>query len=231
MQSENIGELAAALAKAQSAMPNASKDATNPHFKSRYADLASIWDACRKPLTDNGLAVIQAPVSVEAGYVGLTTTLLHASGQWIAETVSAPLTQNTAQSVGSALTYLRRYALAAMVGVAPDDDDGNTASQPAQAQPYPRTSYTAPTNVTTSVNTSTGEIVDPSVLSDKQYGLIKGLIKKGEWQETDWIEWAKAAGYPIETLRDLSKRAATEMIDALKAELDKPVEAAPFERW
>lgn len=222
MQSENIGELAAALAKAQAAMPNASKDATNPHFKSRYADLASIWDACRKPLSDNGLAIVQAPVASEPGYVGLTTTLLHASGQWIAETVSAPLTQNTAQSVGSALTYLRRYALAAMVGVAPDDDDGNTASQP--TQPAQRTAYTPPATV----NTSTGEIVDPSVMSDKQYGLIKGLIKKGEWQESDWIDWAKQAGYQIETLRDLSKRAATEMIDALKAELDKPVEAAPF---
>lgn len=223
MQSENIGELAAALSKAQAAMPNASKDATNPHFKSRYADLASIWDACRKPLTDNGLAVIQAPVAAEPGYVGLTTTLLHASGQWIAETVSAPLTQNTAQSIGSALTYLRRYALAAMVGVAPDDDDGNTASQPS-AQPAQRTSYTP----LAAVNQSTGEIVDPSVVSEKQYGLIKGLIKKGGWQDSDWLTWANENGYQIETLRDLSKRQATDMIDAIKAELDKPVEAAPF---
>lgn len=224
MQSTTIGALAAALAKAQAAMPNASKDATNPHFKSRYADLASIWDACRKPLTENGLAVIQAPVSAEPGYVGLTTTLLHSSGEWISETVGAPLTQNTAQSVGSALTYLRRYALAAMVGVAPDDDDGNPASQP-QSQPAQRTVYTPPATV----NQSTGEIVDPSVVSEKQYGLIKGLIKKGGWEDADWLGWAKQAGYQIATLRDLSKRQATDMIDALKAELDKPVEAAPVE--
>ena len=128
MQSEQIGELAAALAKAQAVMQGATKDATNPHFKSKYADLASIWDACRKPLSDNGLAVVQSPVDAEAGSVGLTTTLLHSSGQWISATVSAPLQQNTAQAVGSAITYLRRYALAAMVGVAPDDDDGNAAS-------------------------------------------------------------------------------------------------------
>lgn len=149
MQSEQIGELAAALAKAQAVMQGASKDATNPHFKSKYADLASIWDACRKPLSDNGLAVVQLPVESEVGSVGLTTTLLHSSGQWIQSTVSAPLQQNTAQAVGSAITYLRRYSLAAVAGVAPDDDDGSAASQPAQrsqAQPQRKADYVpAPT--------------------------------------------------------------------------------------
>lgn len=141
MQSENIGELAAALAKAQAVMQGASKDQTNPHFKSKYADLASIWDACRKPLSDNGLAVVQSPVDAEGGSVGLTTTLLHSSGQWMSSTVSAPLQQNTAQAVGSAITYLRRYALAAMVGVAPDDDDGNAASATPQRPQTARADY------------------------------------------------------------------------------------------
>lgn len=140
--SEQINELAAALAKAQAAMKPAAKDSENPHFRSKYADLASIWEACRKPLTDNGLSIVQAPADAGDGVVSLRTLLLHSSGQWMATTVSARLTKNDAQGVGSALTYLRRYSLAGMVGVVADeDDDGNAASagpqrasQPAQRQ-------------------------------------------------------------------------------------------------
>lgn len=129
--SEQIDALAAALAKAQAAMKPAAKDSENPHFRSKYADLASIWDSCRKPLTDNGLSVVQAPADAGDGVVALRTVLLHASGQWMATTVSARLTKNDAQGVGSALTYLRRYSLAGMVGVVADeDDDGNAASRP-----------------------------------------------------------------------------------------------------
>lgn len=230
MQSENIGELAAALAKAQAAIPPVRKDKTakiptkaGSSYSYSYSDLAGIWDAIRSPLSDNGLSVVQMPGQSD-GWVSVETMLMHASGQWISSTVSARTGDTTPQAIGSAITYLRRYALGPMIGVvSDDDDDGNTASQP-QAQPAQRTVYAPPATV----NTATGEIVDPSVVSDKQYGLIKGLIKKGEWQESDWIDWAKQAGYQIETLQDLSKRQATDMIDALKAGLDKPVEAAPF---
>lgn len=124
-----LNELAAALAKAQGQLKAAIKDATNPHFKSSYADLASVWEACRKPLSDNGLSVVQVPVEAPAGYVGLRTVLLHSSGQSISEVFYMPVSQpNNPQSVGSALTYARRYALSAYVGIAPEDDDGNSAS-------------------------------------------------------------------------------------------------------
>lgn len=134
-QSDNIGELAKALAAAQGEMSAAAKDATNPHFKTRYADLASIMDACRGPLTKHGLSVVQLPGRGDDGAVTLTTMLMHASGQHIGSTVGARPAQENPQVVGSILTYLRRYALASVVGVVSDDDDGEVASQPARSAP------------------------------------------------------------------------------------------------
>ena len=128
-ETPSIGNLAAALAKAQGAMKAAAKDAENPHFRSRYADLASIWAACREPLAANGLCVMQRVSTVEAG-VMVTTLLAHASGEWVRDRAVFPVAQKTPQAYGSAITYARRYALAALVGVAAgdEDDDGNEAS-------------------------------------------------------------------------------------------------------
>jgi hypothetical protein len=141
-QSENLGELAKALAAAQGEMNAASKDATNPHFRTRYADLASIMDACRAPLAKHGLSVTQLPGRDEAGQVTLTTTLMHSSGQYIGSTIGVRPAQENPQVVGSILTYLRRYTLASVVGVVSDDDDGEAASQPvrtASMAPRPQT--------------------------------------------------------------------------------------------
>lgn len=132
--SPTFAGLAAALAKAQGEIQGASKDKTNPHFKSAYADLASVWDACRAALTKNGLAVLQ-PVSAEGPVVTVSTLLTHASGEWICGELTMTAQQHTPQGIGSCITYARRYALASMVGVAPEDDDGNAASQGAPARP------------------------------------------------------------------------------------------------
>lgn len=137
MQSESIGNLALALAKAQGEMGAAAKDANNPHFKSRYADLASIMDACRAPLAKHGLAVSQLPCRENDGSVGLTTILLHESGEFLGSSLTARPAQENPQVVGSLLTYLRRYALAAIVGVVSDDDDGEAAAAPTR-KPAPR---------------------------------------------------------------------------------------------
>lgn len=126
--SEQINELATALAKAQSQIEGAKKDSTNPHFRSSYADLASVWDACRKPLTANGLSVIQSAENSAEGYYGVTTMLLHTSGQWMRGTLYLKPVKDDPQGAGSALTYARRYSLSAMVGIAPEDDDANAAS-------------------------------------------------------------------------------------------------------
>ena len=133
--SESIALLAGALAKAQLQIEPASKNATNPHFRSHYADLASIWDACRGPLNTNGLSIVQFPCDGEVGRTGLCTMLLHSSGEFISEVVTTRSQKDDPQGLGSALTYLRRYALAAVVGVtATEDDDGNAASTPANAR-------------------------------------------------------------------------------------------------
>ncbi len=122
MQSENINELAGALAKAQGAMANAVMNRTNPHFKNAYADLSSVIDAIRVPLAANGLSVVQTMHPTER-HLTLRTTLMHSSGQFIASDYPLPATQR-AQEMGSALTYARRYSLAAMICNAAEDDDG-----------------------------------------------------------------------------------------------------------
>lgn len=125
--SEQVGELFGALAKAQGEIRNAAKDSANPHFKSKYADLSSIADACRVPLSKNGLSVIQIPHN-QGDDVAVTTILGHSSGQWIKGRIAVKPVKFDAQGAGSVITYLRRYALAAMAGVAPgDDDDGEAA--------------------------------------------------------------------------------------------------------
>jgi hypothetical protein len=132
MQSESIAALAAALSKAQADITGALKDSSNPFFKSKYADLASCWDACRKQLAANGLCVIQTTGMTDAGLV-LITTLAHSSGEWILGhlPVAARRTQGP-QAQGSGITYARRYALAAIVGLAQIDDDAEAA----QARPF-----------------------------------------------------------------------------------------------
>lgn len=126
MQSEQINELAAALSKAQGAMENATLNKINPHFKSKYADLSSVIDASRAPLSANGLSVVQTMQFTERGMV-LRTTLMHASGQFISSEYPLPATQRP-HEMGSALTYARRYSFAALIcNSADEDDDGNGA--------------------------------------------------------------------------------------------------------
>lgn len=127
-QSADIGELVAALAKVQGQLQPAVKDSTNPFFQSKYADLLSVWESCRALLSSNGLAVIQTTAPHD-NMVSVVTTLAHTSGQWIRGTLTLKPVKNDPQGAGSALTYARRYALAAIVGVAPEDDDGNAATR------------------------------------------------------------------------------------------------------
>lgn len=124
--SEQINELAAALAKAQAEMEGAKKDTVNPFFKSKYPDLASVREAVNGPLTKHGLAVVQSP-SAAGAVVTVVTLLAHSSGQWVRGEASCTAKDDSAQSVGSATTYLRRYALQSFAGVAPEDDDAEAA--------------------------------------------------------------------------------------------------------
>ena len=132
LQSESIANLAKALAIVQGKLTYAKKDSKNPFFKSNYADLESVWDACRDLLASNGLAVSQFPGSyceIDKS-MSLTTILTHESGEWISNEMTLPVSKVDPQGAGSAITYMRRYALAAVVGVVQADDDANAASNP-----------------------------------------------------------------------------------------------------
>jgi hypothetical protein len=134
-RSENINEFATAFAQAQGAMTVAAKDSTNPHFKSKYADLASVVDAVRPHLSGNGLSFTQS-VSTEPGIVTVETTIFHKSGQWISNRLSVACRDLTPQPVGSAITYARRYTLMSICGIAPaEDDDGEAAQGRPQSRP------------------------------------------------------------------------------------------------
>jgi len=132
--SETISKIAPALLKAQKAIKAALKDATNPHFKSKYADLSSVVDAVKGPLNDAGITFMQGVEDAENG-VAVETMLLHESGEWLSSTIKIPASKQDAQGYGSATTYARRYGLQAMCGVPAEDDDGNAATKAAPINP------------------------------------------------------------------------------------------------
>ena len=119
-------ELFTALAKMQGEVENATKGSLNPHFKSKYADLAEVLNTVRPVLAANGLSVIQSP-SFDGGICHVTTTIAHTGGGYIYGTMSCVPAKQDGQGIGAATTYLRRYSLAAMCGVAQEDDDGQSA--------------------------------------------------------------------------------------------------------
>jgi hypothetical protein len=145
--SDTISALAGALSKAQGMIDDASKESKNDHFKSRYADLASVRAAIREPLAVNDLAIVQGPRRAEGGGgVEVETLILHKSGEWISETVFIPVSKWDAHGVGSGITYGRRYGLMALLCIASDDDDGNAAaakgiSAPVEAKKLPKDEY------------------------------------------------------------------------------------------
>jgi hypothetical protein len=137
--SEQINELADALAKAQSAIEGAVRGNVNPAFRSRYADLGAVWDAIREPLSAAGIAVVQA-LETSDGRVICTTRMMK-GGQWIEADFSLPVAKQDAHGYGAAASYARRYSLMAMVGVPSIDTDANDAvgrapEPPKQMDPF-----------------------------------------------------------------------------------------------
>lgn len=128
--SDAIDQLSAALAAAQAEIRPALKDANNPAFNSKYADIGAVFEAARGPLAKYGLSVVQMPEHSDDALLHLTTRICHKSGQWIEGTMSIPVGKVNAHGYGSAITYARRYAYSAALGiVADEDDDGNKASE------------------------------------------------------------------------------------------------------
>ena len=132
-------QIAAALVQAQRKFGPLLRDRTNPHFKSRYADLATCLDVVQGPLNECGIALVQMTHECSDGVI-VETVLIHESGEELTVgRLHVPASKQDAQGYGSALTYARRYSLMAAMGIAPEDDDGNaaTAAPPARQQPQP----------------------------------------------------------------------------------------------
>lgn len=135
LSSPEMGELAKAMIKVQRALAPVCKDAENPFVKSRYATLNAVIDACRDALIAQAVWVVQVPVAVEVGHLGLMTKLVHGeSGQWQSSLMVIPLPKNDPQGYGSALTYARRYGLATLVGLVSETDDDGEASMPTRTR-------------------------------------------------------------------------------------------------
>ena len=145
-QSENITELAKVLLDVQRTIQPAIKDAENPFTKSWYASLNSVMDACRDALIENGIWLCQYPVPVaQPTSIGLVTKLTHAeSGQWQSSLAVVPLPKADPQGMGSAITYARRYALTAMLGMVTEDDDGEGAKNGKKSPTRPKLPVNAP---------------------------------------------------------------------------------------
>jgi len=162
-QSESIAKLAAALVKAQSEMPEIPMDGLNPHYKSKFSTLGAVIDKVRPVFASNGLAVLQLP-SGGSGEVGLTTRIIHSSGEWIENDFRMIIMggQNPGQEVGKLVTYLRRYGLAAAAGVY-SDEDTDAEVKPEQKKTQ-QAKVTAPP-----VPETDNESITPQWLVDNQY--------------------------------------------------------------
>lgn len=202
-KSDSIAALAASLCKAQETMKAAIKDSDNPFFKSKYADLATIIAASKDPLAANGLAFAQTtdlaetvtvrrsevPEESEDKWLAKTmmcvtveTILMHTSGEWIMGAMRMPVPKSDPQSVGSAVTYARRYGLQAIIGLPTDDDDGEAASQHDAHAPSRPTSPAKPRPTSApaqSLPTANHRITVKSV------NVTEGKGPKGPWERTD----------------------------------------------
>lgn len=168
--SECITEIAKAISLMQGSMDPAKKDKVNPFFKSQYADLASIWQAIRQPLIENGLSVIQDAITSEGG-LSVVTRILHSSGQWIEfGPLVVPIAKNDPQAMGSAISYGKRYAIGSALGVvAENDDDGQRAQRAAQKEP----------------------VKDMTPLTRKQFEVLSELIEPMTEYKTNVLEFLK----------------------------------------
>lgn len=215
-KSESIMRLGEALSKAQAIIKPAIKDSENPYFRATYADLASVWEACREPLTKNGLSIIQT-TDIKEDKLILTTTLLHISGEFVSGHYPiTPMKQvkgegwapsEDPQSLGSAITYARRYAMSAIVGIAPEDDDGETAMGRKQEKPKAIPSEPAQSNL------------GPVPMTDKQRAKLWATMK-GDKELTDteartFMAWVQAR--PESEVIDITKDGKATKVLSMKS--------------
>ena len=214
-QSEHIGELAKALAEAQGKFTFALKASTADMGvkggRRKYADLQSVIDAVKPELTAHGLAVVQATMPNPGG-ISLRTTLMHSSGEWIAGQIDLPIDRmGGIQGMGSALTYARRYALSAMVGIASDEDDDGEASMQAAKQ-YEKKQIQQVRQQAVANN--------PDPATDAQIKAIMACLQsRGLRTREDYLaELGRFLGRPIASSKELTRTEASDFLEANKPE-------------
>jgi hypothetical protein len=190
--SEQVDKIFPALIKAQSEMGNAKKSAVNPFFKSKYADLAEIIEVSKGLLSENGLGVIQSPGG-NGSSVTVTCRIIHVSGQWVEDTITLNATKNDPQSIGSAITYARRYQLAALFNIAQEDDDGNDSSGKTDTAKNNTAKQEPQKNIELEKLTVTLEgYVSSGIVSGENAEKANKAIANGNAENIGkWIEWAK----------------------------------------
>ncbi len=202
--SESVANLSAALAAFQGEIRNPANTAHNPFFKSKYAPLPDILNLVRPVMARHGLALLQMP-SADGDEVQVHQVLLHCSGEWIATPpVVARAEKATAQGAGSAITYLRRYGLSAVLGISSeDDDDGNQASEKQAACPE-----------------GPGKDAASNAITDAQMKKIHALARELNLSHDDLSKGAQQV-FKVDSLTELTRVDATKMIDRLKVKLDE----------
>lgn len=217
--SPTLGALAAALCKAQAAFPpvpktrvgkikGVTKDGKPYEYSYGYAALDDILLATRPALTENGLAVVQP---LNGGSV--RTLLLHESGEWLASDTRLPLDGATkAQDVGSAVTYMRRYALCSMLGIAPEDDDDGASAEPSKPKPATKETSVA------AAKAAPPDQRRPGTVEPGQMGQISALLAKLEPEAREAEVARIQADYSVSKAEELSKKEASEVISRLKGE-------------
>jgi hypothetical protein len=220
---DSLAKLAPALVAAQAELKAVGKDSTNPHFKNRYASLDTIIESVRPTLSKHGLAIVQGatvPMTTDSGgLVGFAveTMLVHASGEWLTNTAIIPLSKADAQGAGGALTYGRRYSLAALLSLATEeDDDGNAASRPAVAAQ--RASAPAATNGASAANGDRGSHAKPMPFG-KFKGTPLGELDTSELDRT--VTWAKKTD--AEKFKDLIAACDDVLRDRMESEMGASV--------
>ena len=198
--SEQINEIATALAKAQGEIQNPAKDKDNPFFKSKYADLAEVLNVIRPAFSSNGLAIVQTPFTAEGGNIGVTTMIVHSSGQWMSDSIDIPVQgKNLAQESGACISYLRRYSASAFAGVAQEDLDGNLGK-----------SNTAPV----------ASLRDKQVITFDQVEIINRMIKDTGTDTGAFCQYLK-----IQTIETMPPAAYNMSVKALESKMKKQEES------
>ena len=215
-KSESIAELSKSLSKFQGNISAVKKDASNPFFKSKYATLDTIWESIRKPLSDNGLSVIQSLDYID-GKSMLETTLLHTSGEWISGKQYVNPEKDSPQGLGSAITYARRYSLSAILGIVSDeDDDAESATKRDSKKPQ---STEKP--IKEEVSTTTQKIPDVDM------DWLKKSLAMLKWNPVPWLN--EHFNMEKETVTDcLLKMTKAQRVEFIQVVNDRLEKESPF---